>query len=67
MTLIEIVAEGGGQLPIVLVGNPKLKNDRHRPLRIGVACDGKIGHHRPQIAWPPPLFGPEGSNANPGK
>jgi len=29
--LIELVAEGGGQLSIVLVGHPKLKNDLRRP------------------------------------
>ncbi len=29
--LIELVAEGGGQLSIVLVGRPKLKNDLRRP------------------------------------
>ena len=29
--LIELVAEGGGQLSIVLVGYPKLKNDLRRP------------------------------------
>jgi type II secretory pathway predicted ATPase ExeA len=29
--LIEVVAEGGGQLSIVLVGHPKLKNDLRRP------------------------------------
>jgi type II secretory pathway predicted ATPase ExeA len=28
--LIELVAEGGGQLSIVLVGHPKLKNDLRR-------------------------------------
>lgn len=29
--LIELVAEGGGQLSIVLIGHPKLKNDLRRP------------------------------------
>lgn len=29
--LIELVAEGGGQLSIVLVGHPRLKNDLRRP------------------------------------
>src|ERR1700738_205906 len=29
--LIELVVEGGGQLSIVLVGHPKLKNDLRRP------------------------------------
>ena len=29
--LIELLAEGGGQLSIVLVGHPKLKNDLRRP------------------------------------
>jgi type II secretory pathway predicted ATPase ExeA len=29
--LIELVADGGGQLSIVLVGHPKLKNDLRRP------------------------------------
>src|SRR3954453_3633872 len=29
--LIQLVAEGGGQLSIVLVGHPKLKNDLRRP------------------------------------
>jgi type II secretory pathway predicted ATPase ExeA len=29
--LIELVSEGGGQLSIVLVGHPKLKNDLRRP------------------------------------
>jgi type II secretory pathway predicted ATPase ExeA len=29
--LIELVTEGGGQLSIVLVGHPKLKNDLRRP------------------------------------
>ena len=29
--LIEVVAEGGGQLSIVLVGHPRLKNDLRRP------------------------------------
>jgi type II secretory pathway predicted ATPase ExeA len=29
--LIELVAEGGGQLSIVLVGHPKLKNDLRPP------------------------------------
>jgi type II secretory pathway predicted ATPase ExeA len=29
--LIELVTEGGGQLSIVLIGHPKLKNDRRRP------------------------------------
>lgn len=29
--LIELVAEGGGQLSLVLVGHPKLKNDLRRP------------------------------------
>ena len=29
--IIELVAEGGGQLSIVLVGHPKLKNDLRRP------------------------------------
>lgn len=29
--LIELVAEGGGQLSMVLIGHPKLKNDLRRP------------------------------------
>ncbi len=29
--LIEVVVEGGGQLSVVLVGHPKLKNDLRRP------------------------------------
>ena len=29
--LIELVAEGGGQLSVVLIGHPKLKNDLRRP------------------------------------
>jgi type II secretory pathway predicted ATPase ExeA len=29
--LIELVTEGGGQLSIVLIGHPKLKNGRRRP------------------------------------
>jgi hypothetical protein len=31
VVLIELVVEGGGQLSIVLVGHPKLKNDLRRP------------------------------------
>jgi type II secretory pathway predicted ATPase ExeA len=29
--LVELVVEGGGQLSVVLIGHPKLKNDLHRP------------------------------------
>lgn len=30
--LLELVIDGGGQLAIVLIGHPKLKNDLHRPM-----------------------------------
>ncbi len=33
--LIELVTEGGGQLSVVLIGHPKLKNDLRRPRRRG--------------------------------
>lgn len=29
--LVELVAEGGGQLSVILIGHPKLKNDLRRP------------------------------------
>jgi len=42
--LTEVVVEGGGQLSVVLLGHPKLKNDlRRQPLPSQVMCAGN-GH-----------------------
>ena len=56
--LVEVFADGGGSLAIVLVGHPKLRNDLRRPTMEEVgfrskvfAYDGIAGHQRDYIAW----------------
>jgi type II secretory pathway predicted ATPase ExeA len=56
--LMEVVADGGGMLSIVLAGHPKLRNDLRRPImeEIGYrtavfAFDGMAGHQHDYIAW----------------
>ena len=56
--LMEVVADGGGRLSVVLAGHPKLRNDLRRPTmeEIGYrtnsfAFDGITGHQREYIAW----------------
>jgi type II secretory pathway predicted ATPase ExeA len=56
--LMEVVADGGGMLSIVLAGHPKLRNDLRRPTmeEIGYRAavfsfDGMAGHQHDYIAW----------------
>jgi len=56
--LVEVVADGGGSLAVVLVGHPKLRNDLRRPTmeEIGYrtsmfAYEGVAGHQREYVAW----------------
>jgi hypothetical protein len=56
--LMEVVADGGGTLSIVLVGHPKLRNDLRRPTmeEIGYratvfAFDGIAGNQREYSDW----------------
>jgi type II secretory pathway predicted ATPase ExeA len=56
--LMEVVADGGGMLSVVLVGHPKLKNDLRRPTmeEIGYRSavftfDGLAGGQRDYIGW----------------
>lgn len=56
--LMEVVAEGGGKLSVVLAGHPKLRNDLRRPTveEIGYrtsqfAFEGTAGHQREHVAW----------------
>jgi type II secretory pathway predicted ATPase ExeA len=54
---MEVVADGGGQLSVVLAGHPKLRNDLRQPTmeEIGyrtsaIAFDGIAGQQRDYIA-----------------
>ena len=56
--LMEVIADGGGRLAVVLAGHPKLRNDLRRPTmeEIGYrtssfAFDGIAGHQREYISW----------------
>jgi type II secretory pathway predicted ATPase ExeA len=56
--LMEVIADGGGMLSVVLVGHPKLRNDLRRPTmeEIGYrsavfAFDGLAGGQRDYIGW----------------
>ena len=56
--LMEVVADGGGRLSVVLAGHPKLRNDLRRPTmeEIGYrtssfAFDGIAGQQREYIGW----------------
>lgn len=56
--LMEVVANGGGTLSIILSGHPRLRNDLRRPSmeEIGYRMsvfdfDGIAGHQRDYIAW----------------
>jgi type II secretory pathway predicted ATPase ExeA len=56
--LLEVVADGGGSLSVVLVGHPKLRNDLRRPTMEEVgfrstvfAYEGVEGHQREYINW----------------
>lgn len=56
--LIEVVADGGGMLSVVLVGHPKLRNDLRRPTmeEIGYRSvvfefDGMAGNQLAYIRW----------------
>jgi type II secretory pathway predicted ATPase ExeA len=56
--LMEVVADGGGMLSVVLVGHPKLRNDLRRPTmeEIGYRSaifefDGMANHQIPYIRW----------------
>jgi len=56
--LMEVVADGGGRLSIVLAGHPKLRNDLRRPTmeEIGYRTstfdfDGIAGQQREYIMW----------------
>lgn len=56
--LVEVVADGGGSLSVVLVGHPKLRNDLRRPTMEEVgfrstvfAYQGVEGHQREYIGW----------------
>jgi type II secretory pathway predicted ATPase ExeA len=56
--LMEVAADGGGTLSIVLAGHPKLRNDLRRPTleEIGYRTDvfsfeGMAGHQRDYITW----------------
>jgi type II secretory pathway predicted ATPase ExeA len=56
--LMEVVADGGGMLSVVLVGHPKLRNDLRRPTmeEIGyraviVEFDGMAGNQPGYIRW----------------
>ncbi|WP_158745708.1 AAA family ATPase [Acidisphaera sp. L21] len=57
--LMEVIADGGGKLSVVLAGHPKLRNDLRRPTmeEIGYrtspfSFDGIAGQQREYIAWP---------------
>lgn len=56
--LMEVVADGGGMLSVVLVGHPKLRNDLRRPTmeEIGYRTaifefEGMTNHQVPYIRW----------------
>lgn len=56
--LVEVVADGGGSLAVVLVGHPKLRNDLRRPTmeEIGYrtstfAYEGVAGQQREYLDW----------------
>jgi len=56
--LMEVIADGGGRLSVVLAGHPKLRNDLRRPpmeeigYRTSVfTFDGSTGHQREYVAW----------------
>ena len=56
--LMEVIADGGGRLAVVLAGHPKLRNDLRRPTmeEIGYrtssfAFDDIAGHQREYITW----------------
>ena len=56
--LMEVIADGGGRLSVVLAGHPKLRNDLRRPNMEEVgyrtssfAFDGIVGQQREYTAW----------------
>ena len=56
--LMEVVADGGGSLAILLMGHLKLRNDLRRPTMEEVgyrstvfAYEGVVGHQREYITW----------------
>src|SRR5690349_8390528 len=56
--LMEVIADGGGRLSVVLAGHPKLRNDLRRPTmeEIGYRTstftfDGIAGQQREYVAW----------------
>lgn len=56
--LMEVVADGGGMLSVVLVGHPKLRNDLRRPTMEEIGnrsvvfeFDGVANERKPYIRW----------------
>ena len=69
--LMEVVADGGGMLSVVLVGHPKLRNDLRRPTMEEVGYrsaifefDGMAGHQLPYIRWLLEKCAAEGTSVN---
>jgi len=69
--LMEVVADGGGILSVVLVGHPKLRNDLRRPTMEEVGYrsaifefDGMAGHQLPYIRWLLEKCAAEGTSVN---
>lgn len=69
--LMEVVADGGGMLSVVLIGHPKLRNDLRRPTMEEVGYrsvifefDGMAGHQLPYIRWLLTRCAAEGASVN---